>query len=68
MDRIQISADRTGKGSHGMFVAAASDRTKKVEDKGADSDDNRLDSSAYCVPINKACTHCRLRKHDDRGC
>ena len=51
-----------------VFVAATSDRMKNVVDKGADPGDKRLEGSANRFTLNKACTHCESKRHEDRGC
>ena len=49
-----------------MFVAATSDRMKHLGGQGADPGEKRLEVSADLVAINKACTHCGSKRHDDR--
>ena len=51
-----------------MYVAATSDRTKKFGDQGAVSGEKRMKGCGDCVTMNKAFTHYRSRKQDDRGC
>ena len=51
-----------------MFVAATSDRIDNLGDQGADPGEKRLEGITDCVMMNKACTHCGSKRHDDRGC
>ena len=49
-------------------MASTSDRKKKLGDKNDDPGENCLEGSEDRVTMNKACTHCRSIKHDNRGC
>ena len=51
-----------------VFVAATSDLLKDLGDQGAGPAEKRLDGSATRITLNKACTHCGSKRHDDRGC
>ena len=53
--------------SSNVFMAATSDCTTKFGDLRATTDENRQDYSPDRVVFKKACTHCDLKRHDDRG-
>ena len=44
------------------------DRMKNVNDQHARLDDINYDNNLDCSVPHQGCTHCELKKHDDRGC